>query len=487
MSIHNRFLTLLVAALCALTGFGRTTDNRTFNRFYHLSPKEFEQQLQYYTDHELTDSAMLCANIQANKYGKERLTSEEVKACCFAYLFMSMDYLDHYCDYHTAAENLLKAEQIADKHELKKYQPLIAVNEATLTAIHNDLENNFAFNKKVIDEFKNAFYRTLDQVKSDNSETNKSLMELAASNMLYFAIKFDRINEVDNEVKAYRKTQKLYGTNCNIAELFCQAIVICKTGEYEKAFEALETPVDCPDYFNERDSLLLQSMAIMTQYAILLKSGKRAEALKLLLRQEQSLREKGMTFERLEALQLIKQHYEQESNESLADKYALIYYTTKDEFINKSRVGKIDHAKLNLELEQTRERIREMSYRQKLWEHKPLTDFWRVGKGYARRLESAGLQTMGDIALCSEHDEDYLYKIHAFFSFRISSLLTILYHHHEVQYLLHLVVVVISLFRQEFAVKHHHFLQHFLSHLHLFLYFLFFCHNILSLRFEQIF
>ena len=53
----------------------------------------------------------------------------------------------------------------------------------------------------------------------------------------------------------------------------------------------------------------------------------------------------------------------------------------------------------------------EMSYRQKLWEHKPLTDFWRVGKGYSRRLESAGLQTMGDIALCSEHDEDYLYKM----------------------------------------------------------------------------
>lgn len=53
----------------------------------------------------------------------------------------------------------------------------------------------------------------------------------------------------------------------------------------------------------------------------------------------------------------------------------------------------------------------EMSYRQKLWGHRPLTDFWRVGKGYARRLESAGLKTMGDIALCSERDEDYLYKM----------------------------------------------------------------------------
>ena len=53
----------------------------------------------------------------------------------------------------------------------------------------------------------------------------------------------------------------------------------------------------------------------------------------------------------------------------------------------------------------------EMSYRRKLWEHRPLTDFWRVGKGYAKRLESAGLYTMGDIALCSEKDEDFLYKM----------------------------------------------------------------------------
>ena len=52
----------------------------------------------------------------------------------------------------------------------------------------------------------------------------------------------------------------------------------------------------------------------------------------------------------------------------------------------------------------------EMSYRRELWNHKPLTDFWRVGRGYAKRLEKAGIYTMGDVALCSETDEDYLYK-----------------------------------------------------------------------------
>lgn len=45
--------------------------------------------------------------------------------------------------------------------------------------------------------------------------------------------------------------------------------------------------------------------------------------------------------------------------------------------------------------------LNEISYRKKLWDHRPLTDFWRVGPGYARKLEVNNLYTMGDVALCS--------------------------------------------------------------------------------------
>lgn len=43
----------------------------------------------------------------------------------------------------------------------------------------------------------------------------------------------------------------------------------------------------------------------------------------------------------------------------------------------------------------------EISYRRQCWTHRPLTDFWRVGRGYAKKLEAHGLMTMGDIARCS--------------------------------------------------------------------------------------
>ena len=59
----------------------------------------------------------------------------------------------------------------------------------------------------------------------------------------------------------------------------------------------------------------------------------------------------------------------------------------------------------------------EMSYRRKMWDHKPITDFWRVGRGYAKKLAAHGMYTMGDVARCSLgkpsdfHNEDLLYKL----------------------------------------------------------------------------
>ena len=59
----------------------------------------------------------------------------------------------------------------------------------------------------------------------------------------------------------------------------------------------------------------------------------------------------------------------------------------------------------------------ELSYRRLLWNHRPLTDFWRVGRGYVKRLEKVGLYTMGDVARCSLgrsdefYNEELLYKL----------------------------------------------------------------------------
>ncbi len=53
----------------------------------------------------------------------------------------------------------------------------------------------------------------------------------------------------------------------------------------------------------------------------------------------------------------------------------------------------------------------EMTFRQKYWNHRPLTDFWRIGPGIASRLEANSMFTLGDVALCSVRSEEILYKL----------------------------------------------------------------------------
>lgn len=61
--------------------------------------------------------------------------------------------------------------------------------------------------------------------------------------------------------------------------------------------------------------------------------------------------------------------------------------------------------------------LTEQSYRERLWNHRPLTDFWRIGHGYAKKLENQGLYTMGDIARCSlgkageYYNQELLYRL----------------------------------------------------------------------------
>ncbi|MBQ7504827.1 MAG: DNA methylase [Ruminococcus sp.] len=53
----------------------------------------------------------------------------------------------------------------------------------------------------------------------------------------------------------------------------------------------------------------------------------------------------------------------------------------------------------------------EKSYREQLWSHTPITDFWRIGRGYSRTLGRCGMFTMGDVARCSIVNEELLFKL----------------------------------------------------------------------------
>ena len=89
---------------------------------------------------------------------------------------------------------------------------------------------------------------------------------------------------------------------------------------------------------------------------------------------------------------------------------------------NGVRIAELDEMKYRKHVEPDENGVRiaqldEMEYRQLLWDHEPITDFWRVGRGYAKKLEENGIYTMGDVARCSIgevgdfYNEELLYKL----------------------------------------------------------------------------
>lgn len=362
----KRCIIIFVTILFAITVDARINDNKIFEKFYRFTSQEFSTQLNEYIRHNQIDSAMLCASVQASKYGKMNLKNDEVQACCLAFRYMGLEFLRSYYNYQKAAENLLKAEHIATQNEFVVLQTQIVADKAILTATQNDLENDYIYSDSVINDFKRACHCMMELIKSDNSNYRKLHVELNIPNLFYLALKFDKTREVVQEVKAFKVLQNKITPICNIADVFCKAIEVYETHNYDGTIEVLQTPLKRSPLLNDRDFIQLQSMLKVAQYAVLLKCNKRAEALKLLLGQEMFLRDNQMIFELLEILQLIKQHYEVDGNLVMAKEYKLRYYTTKDEFINKSRLGKMDEARLNIELEQMRENVREMNYRQRV-------------------------------------------------------------------------------------------------------------------------
>lgn len=212
--------------MCFLAEVSKAADNKMIERIYNLSCKEFNEQLNYYIQYNKTDSAMLCANIWASKYNKEKLSEDEIVACCAAFRYMGVIYLQDYYNYQLATENYQKAEQIAQTHNLRQLQEVISTEKAILSATRNDLEQNFTFSPQVLECFSNAFFYNLKNLQTNPSATcdDISYLEISLSNLLLLAIKYDKTYGIAKELSAYRDALARYGTKGIIVDVMCRTV-----------------------------------------------------------------------------------------------------------------------------------------------------------------------------------------------------------------------------------------------------------------------
>ncbi|MBQ0116153.1 MAG: helix-turn-helix domain-containing protein [Bacteroidales bacterium] len=299
---------------------------------------------------------------------KERLTEEESMHCSASLYYMGLLYMNYYYNYQLGAKYFLKSKQIAQKYDLKAQYAVAVDFLAILNATRNNLEKNYAYSPELMGYFKGSFKVLSDYLSSVKSPKYDESSEFNAcmGNMVYLAIKYDRVDEVMDEIKVFRSIKTRHTFNTTYDHTFCKIADCWQNGQYEQALELLEPSVLDYHEMYKSDSITHKQVAEILKYYILMKSNRVKDAENQLLMLEKESKRVNMTFELLEVLNMLQLHYDQQGNEALARKYELQYYTTKDEFIAKSMLNKIDEAALDLRLEESNEQMNEMKYEQRI-------------------------------------------------------------------------------------------------------------------------
>ncbi|MBQ0115210.1 MAG: helix-turn-helix transcriptional regulator [Bacteroidales bacterium] len=350
--------------LCSPSANAHAFENDDIEKFYKLSPEEQCRIISSYSQQGKVDSAMQYANLQTNRFlEKENLTKEESSACCWALNYIGLVYTRNYYNYQLGTTYLLKAKQIAHKYGHQWQYANAVTTMSILEATRNNLDNNYAYSPELIGFFKNSFKALHNNYSTPAEAANVNSL---IGNMVSLAIKYDKTDDIENEVNEYSRLNIVHSINSSFAQTFCRIYENYQKGKYTEALKLLEPSSIDYHELNENDSISHKQVENLVKYYLLMKCGRMKDAEAQLLRLEKKNRADNKTFELLEVLNMLQRHYELQGNEALAHKYELLYFTTKDEFINKSRLAKMDEAKLNIELEQTRNQVREMATRQRI-------------------------------------------------------------------------------------------------------------------------
>ncbi len=369
----NKFYNVLCLALLMsavwLCADAKKLNDADVERFYNLPLNEQQAIIDSLKINSNEESAMFYANILVNKLlDKKNLTDEESRICCAFLNYMGLIYMRNYYNYQLGAKYLLKAMQLAQKYDLK-WQYAHAVDYMSiLNSTKNNLENNFASNPDIIGYFKESFRTLRDYYVSASNPTS---MENAAlndciGNLIYFVVKYDKVNEIVGEIKEYRSIKIPETVNTSYANAICKVAECWHNNQFEEALTCI-----APDSVNfhemtDNDSVCHRAVVEFVRFYLLQKCNRIGDAENQLQKLEEDCRKNGMTFELLEVLNMKQLFYEQQGDEALATKYELMYFTTKDQFIGKSMLGKVDSAELDLKLEESTEQMREMNYRHNL-------------------------------------------------------------------------------------------------------------------------
>ncbi len=352
---------IVVVAILLLGALAVTAEDVTFmnnRRQWEKLPSEMLKKMgNDYISHKLMpDSGLLCFTLIANRYN-ENLQGEELKSAIEAYCDIGSIYVFFFHNYTEAYNNLLRAQELAEKHHHDTILPMVFMTLGTMYWTRDCLNHREQCFEESLDYHKEAFWKAI-------STNQLNVLPVILINLDYQACIRNRMPLIAKEREKYQQlnlpdTLHLYHT----AQTMNQGVELMQQGHPELALEMFKQAAQRE--ITDDSGVNKLTMRLM-YYSYIYQAQKMMgspEALNTLM-QLKELTPKDNLEDLAYAYRQLAEYYQEQGNQAMAKEYDLLWYQTADSITHASHINNINTVRFLHEIDKMNEDVKELTYKE---------------------------------------------------------------------------------------------------------------------------
>ncbi len=366
MDAARRMAIIAVLALCAHAVMAEDVTFMTNRRQWEKLPTETLMKMgtNFMNIKNLPDSGMLCYTIVANRYN-ENLHVEELEQCIRATCFIGTIYRSYYQNQADAYKQILKAKDLAEKHHYDDFVVNTLMELGNLIQKQSALLHSDDLANEAITYYKAAFWKAVE---------TKSYRVLPV-----IMININNITCSDNSFTIFSKERATYNTLSipdtadlkPICDLINHGVELFGGGKYNQALDIFRNASVESLKTSARNKASLRVMLNDFVYFVQMKMGQQSDALETLM-QNQVLVKVELPEQITSIYRKLAEFYSLQGNQTLANKYELLWWRTTDSIAQADQVNNVNKAGFLYELDKMNEEqksltIKHQHDRQMLW------------------------------------------------------------------------------------------------------------------------
>lgn len=354
-NIITFFLLLIITRIYA-SAANEKYDVAFYDRWVNESSRTLTDKAQTYTSLEnMTDSAVVCYTIVANRYYERSQDEKEQILSVNAMANLGYLYCCHYFDYQKAYGYLRQALDIAEKNKLRKPLSYIYLNLAVLYATYEELTGHDSYSSEIL--------RYLHKSLNTSISAGETRAALYCLNDIV-DIKFNDKKPIDSELRSFRKlkvTAKADIPLYKYTQLMLQGISAYANKDYAKALSCFEKMETCIGAQEKGNADMLRFKAMRYRSSVLFAMGKNTEAVSLLDSVAAEAERTDMLHVKVWIYKILYNHYSQDGEKRMADELQLKYFKAKEALSQSGHIEDISKMRFLYELKTVNDRVKELA------------------------------------------------------------------------------------------------------------------------------